>query len=103
MWQIKADCDVEVAEELYRRCAHRQTERLHFLSSPRWNPGGNINETGICEALTDLTICGIETECKKMIKGILYTTASQLYTKSTTRDLECAKAFIGKYGNFDDD
>ena len=59
-----------------------------------------------------------------MAKGILYTTASvreffytniekrkqklfpfyqQLYTKSTTSDLDCAKAFIKKYGNFDDD
>ena len=64
-----------VVYRLYRRCAHRQTERLHFLSSPRWNPGGNINETGICEALTELPKCG-ETECNKMVKGILYTTAS---------------------------
>ena len=58
------------------RCVASQTERLHFTSSPRWNPGGFINETAICDALTDLTICGIETECKKMANGMFYTTAS---------------------------
>ena len=58
------------------RCVASQTERLHFTSSPRWNPGGFINETAICDALTDLTICGIETECKKMANGMFHTTAS---------------------------
>ena len=57
------------------RCAHSTTETAHFTSSPRWN-GGFINETAICEALTNLSQCEAETECKEMAKGILYTTAS---------------------------
>ena len=46
------------------------------MSSPRWNSNGVINETAICEALTNLSQCEAETECKEMAKGILYTTAS---------------------------
>ena len=56
-------------------CTHRQTEALHFLSSPRWN-GGFTNETAICEELTDLSECEKETACKEMASGMWYTIAS---------------------------
>ena len=57
-------------------CAHSTTETAHFMSSPRWNSNGVINETAICEALTRMSQCEEQTACKEMAKGIWYTTAS---------------------------
>ena len=68
------------------------------MSSPRWN-GGFINETAICEALTNLSQCEAETECKEMAKGILYTTASvrEIFYSTLLNENENFSSFISNF------
>ena len=74
-YQIKADCDTEDAESLYK-CASDGTENAFFASVTRpGRPGGGVlNQTRLCDALTSLSQC--DTKCKEMAKGIFYTVAS---------------------------
>ena len=69
------DCKKEDVENLYK-CASDETENAFFATVTRpGRPGGGVlNETRLCEALTNLASC--DSKCKELAKGIFYTVAS---------------------------
>ena len=76
IYPIKAEgCKREEAESFYD-CVSSETENAFFavVTRPGRPGGGALNETRLCEALTNLAKC--DEKCKEMGKGIFYTVAS---------------------------